>query len=135
MSAAGSNRASRRLWVLALTGIIAAGLLSRVVRTGWVGFDKYLGDALYAAMVYLLVRPFFRPAPAAVWACVLMIAIECFQLTGIPAHLYAAGSRPVRVAARLMGTEFGVLDLAAYAVGIAAIYAADRGRRAGTLAA
>jgi len=32
--------------------IIALGILSRLIHTGFVVLDKYLGDALYAAMVY-----------------------------------------------------------------------------------
>ena len=39
--------------LLLLAAIIAAGILSRVIHTGWIVFDKYLGDALYAAMVYV----------------------------------------------------------------------------------
>src|SRR5438105_3468878 len=42
--------------VLCLVGIITVGTLSRVVHTGLVVFDKYLGDALYAAMVYTILR-------------------------------------------------------------------------------
>ena len=38
------------------------GILSRVVHTGLVVFDKYLGDALYAAMVYTILRLFWRAA-------------------------------------------------------------------------
>ena len=45
-----------RRWVRYLIGIIAVGILSRVIHTGLVVFDKYLGDALYAAMAYSLLR-------------------------------------------------------------------------------
>ena len=41
--------------LLLLAAIVATGILSRVIHTGWIVFDKYLGDALYAAMVYLLI--------------------------------------------------------------------------------
>ena len=47
---------SRASWVLCLVGIITVGILSRVVHTGLVVVDKYLGDALYAAMVYGILR-------------------------------------------------------------------------------
>ena len=40
---------SRLSWVFCIVGIIAMGILSRVVHTGFAVFDKYLGDALYAA--------------------------------------------------------------------------------------
>ena len=46
----------RRFWWGLLAAIVAAGLLSRVAHTGFRLFDKYLGDALYAAMVYVIFR-------------------------------------------------------------------------------
>ena len=36
--------------------IVSAGLLSRLAHTGFRLFDKHLGDARYAAMVYVLFR-------------------------------------------------------------------------------
>ena len=46
-------------------GIITVGILSRVAHTGLVVVDKYLGDALYAAMVYTILRLFWRAAASA----------------------------------------------------------------------
>ena len=92
------------------------------------GLDKYLGDALYAAMVYTILRLFWRAAASArlaASAMAVMTAIELFQLTMIPAHLLANEHVMVRICARLMGTEFSFLDLLTYAVGIACIYLAD----------
>jgi hypothetical protein len=119
---------SRASWVLCLFGIIAVGILSRVVHTRLVVVDKYLGDALYAAMVYTILRLFWRAAVSArlaASAMAVMTVIELFQLTMIPAHLLANEHVMVRICARLMGTEFSVLDLLTYAVGIACIYLAD----------
>jgi hypothetical protein len=119
---------SRVSWILCLVGIIAVGILSRLVHTGLVVFDKYLGDALYAAMVYTILRLFWRAAASArlaVSAMAIMTVIELFQLTMIPAHLLANEHAMVRICARLMGTEFSLLDLLAYAVGIACIYRED----------
>jgi hypothetical protein len=126
MLALGSS--SRGFWGLCLAGIIAVGILSRVVRTGSVLFDKYLGDALYAAMVYALLRLFWRPAVAALCTAVIMTVVELFQLTMIPAGMLASEHLWVRVLARLMGTQFSFLDLLAYAVGIGCIYLADSRR-------
>lgn len=108
---------TRCRWLIALSCIIAAGVISRLVHTGWIVMDKYLGDALYAAMVYGTLRVFGRQR-AALPAMAIMTAIESFQLTLIPARLLASPHWAVRMAARLMGTEFSFLDLAAYAVGI-----------------
>jgi hypothetical protein len=116
---------SRTSWAVCLVGIIALGILSRVVHTGLVIFDKYLGDALYAAMVYSILRLFARTATVAVPAMALMTAIELFQLTGIPARLLASDHFIARLCARLTGTEFSFLDLLAYGVGIGCLYLLD----------
>ena len=115
---------SRAKWAALLPGIIALGIASRVVHTGWVLFDKYLGDALYAVMVYVLVSLIWpvsslRKAAAAM---AIMTAIEVFQLTLIPAHLLTSRHLAVRIFARLLGTDFSFLDLTAYAVGIFVIW-------------
>ena len=119
---------SRASWVLCLVGIITVGILSRVAHTGLVVVDKYLGDALYAAMVYTILRLFWRAAASARLAAssmAVMTAIELFQLTMIPARMLTSEHWIVRICARLMGTQFSWLDLFAYAVGIGCIYLAD----------
>ena len=118
---------SQASWILCLIGIITIGILSRVVHTGLVVFDKYLGDALYAAMIYAILRLLWRAAAVAVAVStmVLMTLVELFQLTMIPAHMLANQHLIVRICARLMGTEFSFLDLLAYGVGIGCIYLAD----------
>lgn len=60
------------------------------------------------------------------WAAITMTAIELFQLTGIGAGMVQSQSLPVRICGRLMGTQFSMLDLAAYAIGISCIAAVDR---------
>ena len=115
----------RKSWALCLVGIIAMGALSRLIHTGLVIFDKYLGDALYAAMVYAILRLVWMEAAVAVPAMIVMTAIELFQLTMIPARLAVSEHFVARTCARLMGTEFSFLDLLAYGVGIGCIYFAD----------
>jgi hypothetical protein len=122
---------SRLSWVFCIVGIIAMGILSRVVHTGFSVFDKYLGDALYAAMVYGIVRMLSRAAASAVCAMVIMTAIELFQLTMIPARMLASGYLMTRLCARLMGVEFSFLDLLAYGVGIGCIYLVDSSQGTG----
>lgn len=119
---------SRVAWLLCLAGIIAMGILSRVFRTGLPLFDKYLGDALYAAMVYVILRLLSRAAEVAWAAMIVMTFIEVFQLTMIPARLMMSEHWIVRICARLAGTEFSFLDLLAYAVGIGCIYLLDSSR-------
>jgi hypothetical protein len=120
---------SRLSWVFYIVGIIAMGILSRVVHTGFVIFDKYLGDALYAAMVYGMLRLLLRAEVSAVGAMIIMTAIELFQLTMIPAHMLESRHLITRICARLMGVEFSFLDLLAYGVGIGCIYFVDSFQR------
>jgi hypothetical protein len=108
-----------------LAGIVAMGILSRVVHTGLLVFDKYLGDALYATMVYTILRLLCRSASVALPAMVVMVGIELFQLTMIPAHMLGSEHLIIRICARLIGTEFSFLDLLAYGVGIGCVYLAD----------
>jgi hypothetical protein len=105
------------------------GILSRVVHTGLAIFDKYLGDALYAMMVYGILRLLSRSAASAAYAMIVMTAIELFQLTMIPAHMLASKHSITRICARLIGVEFSFLDLFAYGVGIGFIYLVDSSRR------
>ncbi|HEX3748092.1 MAG TPA: DUF2809 domain-containing protein [Bryobacteraceae bacterium] len=115
----------RGVWWGMLAAIVAAGLLSRVGHTGFRLVDKYLGDALYAAMVYVLLRLTGRIGRVAMWAAVAMTAIEFFQLTGVPADMVRSGSLAIRVCGRLLGTEFSVFDLVAYGVGIGCVAVID----------
>ena len=80
---------SRQSWLFCIVGPIAIGILSRLAHTGLLVFDKYLGDALYAAMVYGIPRRLLAATVSAGLAMVIITAIELFQLTLIPAHLWA----------------------------------------------
>lgn len=111
--------------MLCIVGIVAVGILSRVVHTGFVVFDKYLGDALYAMMIYGILRLLTGAAASAVCAMAIMTAIELFQLTMIPARMLASEQWITRISGRLLGVEFALLDLLAYAVGIGCIYVVD----------
>ena len=94
--------------VLRLTA--RAPSLAELVRSRTVGVDGHLLASGLAKVD--------SPEQAAV---LIMTGIELFQLTMIPAHLLKSGYSIIRIAARLMGTEFSFLDLAAYAAGIACI--------------
>ena len=120
---------SRRSWVFCIVFIIAMGVFSRALHTGLAVFDKYLGDALYAMMVYGILRLLSTAAASAVCAMVVMTAIESFQLTMIPAHMLASERLVARIFARLMGVEFSFLDLLAYGMGIGCIYLVDSSQR------
>lgn len=114
---------SRRI-LLAVVGVllIAGGL--GVAR----GLDgaaaAFAGDALYAALLYVVVAfvvPRARAAVVAPIAFAVCAAVECFQLTGIPAAL----AETVPAAALVLGTTFQWTDLLAYALGAAAAGGVD----------
>ncbi|MGL4551080.1 MAG: DUF2809 domain-containing protein [Gemmataceae bacterium] len=106
----------RRRYALLLLATVAAGVASRKLPLGFWPWDKSAGDALYAAAAYFALgvllpgRVGLRAALALGWC----VAIELFQLTGVPSrHADAA------VVRWLIGTTFAWHDLACYAVGVA----------------
>ena len=91
------------------------GGVSRLVPIGLHVWDKSLGDAAYATMIYFLVafvRPAWQPRRTGALALAVCVAIECFQYTGIPLRL----PRLLQIA---LGTTFAWHDRACYAVGTA----------------
>jgi hypothetical protein len=118
---------TRRNNLILLVAIIALGIGSRLLHTGWILFDKYLGDALYAAMVYALIGLIHNGATKTkmIGAMLLMTAIECFQLTSIPLWLHHSGSVLLKTIAVLLGLQFDWADLLAYAVGIGGMALAE----------
>ena len=114
-----------------ISGIVAVllGVASRVLHTGFTAIDKYLGDALYAVLVYILLGvawPGMALARKALVACALMVGIEAFQLTQIPARMAKSGSLALKLGAIILGTSFSWYDLLAYAGGIVLAFLIDR---------
>ena len=119
----------RTAYIGAGLAIIVTGVASRVFRSGLPAIDKYLGDALYAALVYILlgiVRPNAKAGPKALLALAIMLAIELFQLTRIPAQLARSGQLTLKLIAIGLGTSWSWYDLLAYAAGILSVYLLDR---------
>jgi hypothetical protein len=114
---------------LALFLTILIGILSRVFHTGFLVFDKYLGDSLYAVMFYLLLSIVWdrgKPSRKAFITTVLMMAIELFQLTLIPLHFRSSDSSVLKAVSIVLGTKFGWFDIVAYLAGILIVYIFDR---------
>jgi hypothetical protein len=101
----------------ALVGaVIALGAASRVWPIGRSLWDKSAGDAAYAMMLAFalsFVWPRMRSLALGITAFALSLAIELFQLTGLPAR----APRLIQIA---LGTTFAWHDVACYAVGGAA---------------
>jgi hypothetical protein len=106
---------------------VVAGLSVRSLLGG--DLAKYAGDALYALLIFWLVlvlAPRTRGWVAAAVALGFSVAVELFQLTGVPAELGAHSA----LARLVLGTTFNAPDLPFYAVGAALGWALHRTARA-----
>lgn len=118
----------RAFYALAILFVIGVGIASRMLHTGFPLFDKYLGDALYAVMLYLFLRlasPSARLGIHRVAALLLVLAIECFQLTGLPLAWQSSDSVVLQALSIAVGTHFSAWDILAYVVGLASVFACD----------
>jgi len=117
----GSLKRSRLIYLAAAVAVIALGIVSRLVVTGSIYWDKYLGDALYAVLIYLILA-IWRPRDH-IWlragvSFLLAFAVELFQLTGIPAELIASENIAVKLCGIALGSQFRWWDVFAYAAGL-----------------
>jgi Protein of unknown function (DUF2809) len=112
------HRDTRRPAILALT-IVPVVCLGLVIHSSGEGaVADFVGDALYAVMMYLVVAWVgvrVRTPVIGLIALAICAAIEVLQLTGVPAALAVL----VPVSQLFFGTGFDPLDLLAYAVGAA----------------
>ncbi|WP_230679899.1 DUF2809 domain-containing protein [Pontibacter sp. 172403-2] len=107
-----ARRTGKYLFLLLL--VIGAGLLSRRVA----GVPLMVGDMLYAVMMYVIVRFFFRSARALIVAAVsagICYAIEISQLCHPPLLL---AIRRTPLGGLVLGQGFLWSDLAAYTLGV-----------------
>jgi len=106
----------RRMLLAAIAGLIViTGLLVRFATTGIVA--DFVGDALYAVLIYLVVSFVFVRRGSrqnAVIAVLFCAAVEFLQLTGLP----AAAATVFPPSRYLLGTTFSSLDLVAYMIGV-----------------
>ncbi len=120
---------TRWVYALALVVIAALGIASRVFYAGNLLWDKYLGDVIYAVFFYLalgIVWPRMAPGRKAVLTLLFVLAVELFQLTGIPLQFRLSDSPLFRFLSILLGTQFAWWDIVAYLVGIGGVYLVDR---------
>jgi len=108
--------------------IVVAGVASRLFHSGIALIDHDLGEALYAALAYVLlgiVWPQLMPVYKALITLAAMVAIEAFQLTGVPARFAASENSVLNLLAVVLGTTWNWRDLLGYAVGIAVVALLD----------
>lgn len=117
------TRTRRLVAVLLLVATIAAGLLVHGVLPDTAATD-IAGDALYAVAAYLavvLLAPRLPPLAAGAIAAAWCVAVELFQLTGLPLA-WGATFPPVML---VLGTVFDARDLLVYVVTIVLTTAVD----------
>lgn len=113
------NVARRRLILLgAMLAVLALGLVWRSPHLPFpLWLRKYGADALWALLVYLLVRfpaPKARPITSAAIAFGFAVLIEFTQLYHAP---WIDALRATRLGALILGSVFNWPDLVAYAAG------------------
>lgn len=111
----------RLLMLAAAAGFVAVALAIRGAAGGSVEgagpLEQASGTALYASMTYagvLFLWPRLSPVAAGAVAWGFCWAMECFQLTGVPAALSAHSL----LARLVLGVRFDPADLLWYPVGV-----------------
>lgn len=118
-----ARRLRRTAAAVAMAALVIAGLIVHLALPETSASD-IAGDALYAAAVYtaiVLIAPGLRPIAAALIAAALCLAIELFQLTGIPLRLGVLFPPAMLV----LGTVFDARDLVVYPAAVGVVWAVD----------
>ena len=117
-----------RILFFVIFAVVLTGSASRLFPIGVLLWDKYLGDALYAVLFYLLLSLVWKsgtPLSKAGISILFMLAVETFQLTHIPLRLSASPNLVLKGLSIVLGTTFAWWDIVAYMVGIVGIYLVD----------
>ena len=120
----------RRAYSSVFFFVVFFGILSRMFETGFIILDKYLGDALYAIMLYVLLGAILvnmRPSYKFFLTLSLMVIIEVFQLSNIPGDFSRSSNILLNIVSTLLGTKFSWLDILAYLIGLLVILLLDVG--------
>lgn len=125
MTEAVSRFGGRRRWVaLVLLGAaVVAGLAAHALLPEGAASD-IMGDALYAVAAYLaviVIAPRLQPLAVAGVALAWCVAVELFQLTGVP-QSWGAVFAPLRL---VLGSAFDPRDLLVYALAVIAAFGFD----------
>ena len=115
-----------RRWsaLAALAVLVVSGLLVVAFAPDDTAGSEISGDVLYAVAAYLalvVVAPRLRSLIVAATALAWCVAVELFQVTGLPL-VWGAVFRPVMF---VLGTVFDPRDLLVYAVTIAVVWGID----------
>jgi hypothetical protein len=121
-----TGRRPRAHYLALLCGTIVVGLATRRYPDAFPGFvSRFGGDALWAAMVFVLLASWRRMAAThrlALGALAIAWAVELSQLYKAP---WIDAVRATRGGALVLGQGFLWSDLVSYAVGVALMAALD----------
>lgn len=121
------DKRNRVVLALALLVVVAVGLASRRYPLFPVALGKYPGDALWALMIFVglaFLQPRIVLVRLSVAALAICYVVEFAQLIQVP---WLNSVRASTLGHLVLGSGFDWLDLCAYAIGVAAGAALDRG--------
>ncbi len=125
MTEAASRVGGRRRWVamVLLAAAVVAGLAAHALLPEGAVSD-ITGDTLYAVAAYLaviVIAPRLQSLAVAGIALAWCVAVELFQLTGVP-QSWGAVFAPLRL---VLGSAFDRRDLLVYALAVIAAFGVD----------
>lgn len=130
MNATSGNIRGRLAYSLAAVGVVGLGLIWRSPFLPLSPFmKKYGGDALWAALIFTLIRfcwPRMEIVTSASFAFGIAVVVELSQLYDAP---WIDTMRGFRLGALILGSTFNWPDIPAYALGIILGALLDRGWR------
>lgn len=110
---------NRKMYFKLILVVMGLGILSRKLSYLLPNFvNTYLGDAIWAAMIYVMMAFVFankRPKQVAVFSLLFCFAIELSQLYQAP---WINAIRHTTLGALVLGSGFLWSDLLAYALGV-----------------
>jgi len=115
---------SQTIHILSILIVVASGAVSRTVQFNNIILDKYLGDALYAILFYLIFKlllPKKTITQISLYSLLAVLSIELFQLTGIPLWLRQSDNKLAFYLSIALGTKYSFLDVIAYLIGLISV--------------
>jgi hypothetical protein len=115
---------ARLTYILSALLVIVAGLLSRSIA----GIPLWVGDVLWALMVYLAVRALFINIPLKQVVLISLLFCFCIEFSQLYQSVWINRIRQTLPGRLILGQGFLWGDLLAYMVGIAMGYGISRTR-------
>lgn len=112
------KRQSRLLYFLLLSGTIVLGLLSRFIKT----IPLFIGDMLYAIMIYFLVRFLFPKARTKTTFLISLLVCYIIETLQLYQADWIVSIRATTLGRLILGQGFLWSDILAYTFGIGIVF-------------